>query len=301
MRSNFRVEKLKNDLLPEAWNRIPAWEFWGPVTDGPDSVYRSDIESKLFLPLATKRSLRLQVLADLTPSDLFHGSYALYEGYLSGVLPLFKLFSHLNVENGSLSAASLDLIRRKVPFTQDNVRELDWKRLGATLSFANGPGVVDVKGLKKGQQSPAFLREEVMRRLEPHETNSEQAAASPRTVFIIIGSPMDSYSFPEMAPMEITPEEESDAVIYYLQFFPAAHVRNGDPISTGRPHYRSPFDPANDPTMHRGRHAMPTGIVGAAGKVEKLLKPLRVHTFEIHTAEDARHALARIMEEVSRW
>jgi hypothetical protein len=36
------------------------------------------------------------------------------------------------------------------------------------------------------------------------------------------------------------------------------------------------------------------------GNVEKMLKPLKIHSFEVRSADDVRRALARIMEETGR-
>jgi hypothetical protein len=36
------------------------------------------------------------------------------------------------------------------------------------------------------------------------------------------------------------------------------------------------------------------------GNVEKMLKPLKIRSFRVESADDVRHALAKIMEEVGR-
>ncbi|HET8888403.1 MAG TPA: hypothetical protein VFQ41_05840, partial [Candidatus Angelobacter sp.] len=107
------------------------------------------------------------------------------------------------------------------------------------------------------------LREEIVRRLKA-SAPSGKAGEKPLHVFILIGSPMDMYVFPKLPEIETGNEE--DCVIYYLQ---------------------SEFSE---------RH----GITGAVGNVEKMLKPLKIHSFQVRSADDVRRALARIMEEVRR-
>jgi hypothetical protein len=42
------------------------------------------------------------------------------------------------------------------------------------------------------------------------------------------------------------------------------------------------------------------GGLQASGNVEKRLKPLKIRTFQVSSAEDVRHALAKMLEEVGK-
>lgn len=42
------------------------------------------------------------------------------------------------------------------------------------------------------------------------------------------------------------------------------------------------------------------GITGAAGNVEKMLKPLKMRTFHVRSPDDVRHALAKVLEKVGK-
>ena len=83
-------------------------------------------------------------------------------------------------------------------------------------------------------------------------------------MFILIGSPMDLYAFPKLP--EIETREEQDCVLYYLQL----------------------------------EFLQRQGITGGAGNVEKMLKPLKIRSFEVRSADDVRRALAKILEELGR-
>jgi hypothetical protein len=261
--STLHVPGLKDDLLPEAWLGLPSVEFWGPLTDERDVIFHSDIEGALHLPLRTGRPVHLEVLADLTPSDLFHGSTRFYTRYLSVMLPLMKAVTQIAPANGSMRVATLDLRRREVTFEQDNVKQLDWTKLKQVVAPGKGPGMIDIKGLEQKHETPDFLRDEVLRRLSALRETSSGSAQKPLHVFVLLGSPMDFYAFHHLPP--IPPEQTEDCVVYYLQF------------ELYNPQYAS----------------------GALGSVRKMMKPLPIHTMQVRSPQSIRHALAKVLEEVA--
>jgi hypothetical protein len=265
LRRRFRVSAYKNDPLPLMWQGLEAFEFWSTKRDGPEFIFHSDIDGRLNLPLATRRPVQLEVLLDLTPSaKLFHGNYALYTQYLEWALPLFKVFSQIKVANGSSRVAAVDLVQRRVAFEQSDGKELDWPSFSKTLSPHNGPGLVSVQALQNREQSPVYLREEIVRRLGRGDGPAGTGGERPLHVFVLIGGDMDLYVFPKLP--EIETGWEQDSVIYYLQV---------------------------DPDQR--------GINGAARSVEKMLKPLKIHTIHVMEATDARRALARVLEDAGRF
>jgi hypothetical protein len=265
LRRLFHVGAYKNDPLPEMWRGLDAFEFWSTKRDGPEFMFHSDIEGRLHLPLPTRRPVKLEVLLDMSPSaEIFRGSYGYYNHYLSAALPMFKVFSQIIPSNGSRRAAALDLIQRRIPFEQNDNKDLDWQSLSKALSPDNGPGTISVKNLQDRRQSPVFLRQEIVRRLKAAGASAGKPGEKPLHVFILIGGPMDMYVFPKLPEIETGNEE--DCAIYYLQYeFVERH-----------------------------------GISGAIGNVEKMLKPLRVRSFEVMSADDVRRALAKMLDELGR-
>jgi hypothetical protein len=286
--NSFRVERLKNDPLPEAWQDEPSWEYWDPSADSIDTMFHPDMEGRLHLPVNSAKPMHVEVLADVTPSDYFHGSYDFYHLYLRGALPLFKAFTQLSVTNGSLQAATLDLVQRRVPFAQDelNNKDFDWKKLKSTLGSANGPGVVDVRSVQHGGQNPVFLRDEIVRRMG-------KALESPGPeVFIIVGSPMDSYSFQDLPPLYIA--EGHDVRVFYVQYIPPSlQPVDLSPLG-GIPAVVGPRQRRHGPIVSRPVYTT------SPASVQKMLKPLKVKAFQVSTPEDARKVLARILEEIRR-
>jgi hypothetical protein len=265
LRRLFHVDAYRNDPLPEMWRGLDALEFWGTKRDGPDYMFHADIEGRPNLALATRRPIQMEVLLDMTPSaEVFRGSYGYYNHYLGAALPTFKVLNQINLKNGTRSAAALDLVQHHIVFEQNDGKDLDWTVLRKTLSPDSGPGTVSVNDLKNRQQSPVYLREEIVRRLKAGLEHAEKPGERPLKVFVLLGSPMDSYTFPKLP--EIETGEEQDCVIYYLQF----------------------------------EFSQQEGIEGGVNNVEKMLKPLKIRSFEVRSADDVRRALAKILEEVGK-
>ncbi len=265
-RLKLSVAPLVNDPLPWAWRGLPSVEFLSPATGGLDRLYRSDTEGRLSLPLRTARPLHLEVLADMTASGAFFGDTTNYERYLAGVLPIVKVLSQVGPSKGSISLAALDLDRRRVTMEQANLEELHWRPLKESLASGNGPAVVSLRSLMERRHSPVFLRDELVRRLKD-APDAPAPAGDPLVVFVIVGGPMDTYSFPDLPPISLS--ARADCAVFYLQY-----------DFTGR--------------------IQPKIATGGNKNVEKMLRPLRVQTFKVRSPESIRQALAKVLEEISR-
>jgi hypothetical protein len=263
-RHKLSVAPLDNDPLPWAWRELPSVEFLSPATGGLDGLYRSDVEGRLNLPLRTARPLHLEILADMTASEAFFGDTTNYERYLAGILPILKVLSEISPSKGSVSVAALDLDRRRITMEQPNLQELRWPPLKESLVSGNGPAVVSVRSLVERRHSPEFLRDELVRRLK-EAPDAPGPAGDPVVVFLLVGGPMETYSFRELSPISLS--GQADCMVFYLQY------------------------------DFRGKADSKTAASGNRN-VEKMLRPLRVRTFRVRSAENIRHALARVLEEI---
>jgi len=259
------VAALANDPLPAAWHGLPSVEFQSASTGGLDALYRSDTEGRLNLPLRTARPLHLEILADMTASEAFFGDTASYERYLAGILPMVKVLSQVSPSKGSVSVAALDLDRHRVTMEQPNLQELRWPPLKESL-VSGGPAVVSMRSLMERRHSPEFLRDELVRRLK-EAPDAPRPAGNPVVVFVVVGGPMDTYSFRDLSPISLAGQQ--DCMVFYLQY---------------------------DSKGKAGSKA----AAGGSKNVEKMLRPLRVRTFTVRSAESIRHTLARVLEEISR-
>jgi hypothetical protein len=283
---HIRVDPLKPDPLSETWRDLPSVEFWAPTdANATDNLFHPDIEGTLNLHLATRQPVRIELLADLTASEIFEGSHTAYTSYLRGIVPTLKVFSQMEMPNGILDMATLDLKDRKITFEQENalnhaaardapkdaktktkdeatLKGLDWPRLRTALK-ASDPSTVNVRVLKDRHPSPVFLRDELLRRI----TRPTPPKVGPLRVYVVISGPLSSYSFDtlESTPLPSALPEQCACLIYYLEY-DLVPVRSA--------------------------------AFSTIGKVEKMLKPLKVRAFSVHSAYDTRHALAIMLDEI---
>lgn len=265
----LRIDPLKEEPLRDAWRDLPSVEIL-KATEGPERFFRPEMKGRLHLPLETRRPIQLEVLVNLTPTEFSPGSRKAHEDNLSVLLPILKIFSQIDLRNGSVNVATLDAARRGAGFEQSNVRELDWPGLKAALAAAD-PGVVDVRDLRNQKENAAFLRKELARRMEARDKTPASAAGDPLRVFLLIGTPVAFQSDSHANPLAFP--EECNCVVYYLRY-EVWHVG------------------------FAGRH----GVLSLAGidDVAGMLKPLKAQVLAVHTAEGLRKAVATLLDEISR-
>jgi hypothetical protein len=144
------------------------------------------------------------------------------------MLGIIKVFSQMELANGSLHITAFDLLRRRVLFEQDASGGLDWPRLHAALAQVN-PLSIPVQALEGRRQNAAFLRELLQRRLPPSADASVHAgnggngssdghltAAEPLRVFIVVSSPVIFERGADLSP--VLPPRGGDFRVYYLQY-----------------------------------------------------------------------------------
>src|SRR5262249_6241669 len=110
----LRVESLNKDPLPDAWSGLPTVELLEATTKAPDSSFHPEIVGRLRLPLAARRPVRIELLANLTGTGRAMVSHRAYNFNLGSLLPILKTFSQVEVRGGALNIEVLDLIRRQV-------------------------------------------------------------------------------------------------------------------------------------------------------------------------------------------
>jgi len=171
-----------------------------------------------------------------------------------------KAFSQIDVSNGVVNLATLDLTRQKVSFEQSNINssQLDWAELRDVLTAAD-PSKIDIRSLQGRKYNAAFLRDEIARRIPSREENQ---SAVPMRVIILLSS---SVAFSAREGLrEIELPRECDCLVYHLRF---------------------------DWWSSR---------LAAFDDIDKVLKPLKLRKFSASSAREVRKALAVMLEEISR-
>src|ERR1039457_1926561 len=183
-KTKLHIAPMKVDPLPDAWRHLPTVEFVEP-SEPPDHWFLPKEAGRLLLPLTPRRPVRIDVLVNLTPSQQSSRTYGVQERNLSFMLPALKVISQIRAPGLALNARLLDLSRRRVTFQQEDVRDLDWDRMKASLSNANS-GSIDVKSLADRQHNAAFFLAEIERRCA-HAAHSPEVARQAHAVIVLSG------------------------------------------------------------------------------------------------------------------
>ncbi len=269
-RRTLRVPGLRNDPLPKMWRDLPPVEFL-TAEDVADRWFLPSITGRLHLPVAARRPVHINVLANVSLSELAANTPAAYSMSMGSLIPALKVLSQIEVQNGSLDLALLDVSRRRITFEQKEARDVDWPELRKGLKDAD-PNVIDVESLKNRKSNLEFLATEVSRRIEAAPRSQPQ-------VFIVLSGPM---AFVEGdSSRTVQPGRHGNARVFYIRLHPwlslGPRARRGGPgmIPRAMPHWG--FD-----------------------SLVRTLDGFKPRVFEITTPMEFRKALATMIEEIAR-
>lgn len=272
LQRRLHVPSLKNDPLPGAWRALPPVEFIAPLNT-PDSWYLPSIEGKLTLSVETREPVHIDLVVNLTPSELFTGSALVQDRTFGTLLPIAKVLSQVDWGRATFSLALLDLSRRRVIWHEENTRGLDWSQAGTSLAEVN-PGIIDVKSLEKRQYSAEFFLNQIRQRI------FRRSAPRGSRVLIVVSSGIQFASGQQLHPIAL--DQPSGAHVFYIRYQPPPQIYLG--------------------LAGRQRVVPPTARNGIAGfdQLEPLLKPLDPRVFEVYQPEQFRKALAVILAEIAK-
>lgn len=271
------VEPVKDDPLPHAFEGLPAVEYVPPTEGAPDVWYLPSIEGKLKLRLAPRHKVEVQVLVNTTPTERSLGSVAALRRNMSLVIPAMKVISGVEIPNGTMSVALLDLEKHAAPFEQKIDEPLDWYRMGRVFA-GTVPGIVDAKTLANEWKIRSFFMEELERRL-----GAPLADDTVRVVIVLSGPAF--FEDPNRVVYEI-PAHDPARQLYYVRLR-TLPVR---------------YPPRNRPGM-RPVPQRPTIVNVPMGNddLEKIALALNGKVFDATSTEQFRRILATIIEQVSRF
>lgn len=279
----LHVPDLKNDPLPDAWRDLPPVEFI-PHAEPPDSWYLPTVAGRLHLPAEARRPVQIAVMVNVMPTERLSHAQQVPERNLGALLPALKVISQMAVRNGSLSVAVLDLAKRRVTFHQEDMHNLDWRALKASLTEADA-GTIDVKSLEDRHHKAEFFEAEVSRRMGAAPKEKLSGALAPARVLIVLSSPVEFESGEDLQPIRLPPEP--DCRVFYIRYHPQI-VPPTVPV----------------PPNARGRRQRP-GFSSPAlreaqiDQLEPTLKPLAPQLFDVETPEQFRRALATLIAGIS--
>ena len=276
----LHVGALRNDPLPESWRGLPQVEFCDAASgEAMDDLFLPGVSGRLYLPVSSRRAVEVDVLENLTPYRMEQRRPKLYKDRLSILLPIFKTFGQLEIQNGALNMATLDFTRARVTYEQDGMRagDLNWGGLRDAL-VANNVNVVDVHDIGEDTQYAGYFREEMTKWLKRKKTED----GSPKRVLIVISTGMQ-FGFSKLET--ILPPSDGDFVVYYLR---CDYIPKG-PTFQYRPGL---FGSQEEPRAQE--------LEQTDDGIGKMLKPLKPRTFGVNSAEGLRKTLATILAEISK-
>jgi hypothetical protein len=282
----LHVNPLRNDPLPGAWKDLPAVELLRAM-EPPDSWYIPYISSRLQVPVAARRPVRVEVLMNASPSGPSRGlnTGTANNRNLANLVPALKVFSQLEVAGGSLHVTLLDISNRRIIFEQDAVRQLDWTRLSESLTQAD-PNKIDVRSLEHREQNAPYFLKQVRERLAPSSA-AAGAAAEPVRVLIVLAAPMTLDSGEKIRVPES--EAKQQGPLYFVRYhLPPERTPLGfEPLSRmGRRGYGGMQQPAAQPE--------------AFDSLQPLLKPLQPRVYDVFSPDQFRKALSSLLDEIAR-
>ena len=267
------ADPLKPDPLPEAWAGLPAVEFLPPITQPPDVWYLPGIDHRLNLGLNTRRNVHIQLLVNTTASDA--GSLSAMQTNMSLMIPALKVLSQMDVRNGSIDVAFLDLTQRRVTFEQHGVRDPDWEKMRKLLLDVR-PGLVDVKDLKSRTKMQEFFRDEVLRRLVAADPQDGEA---PVQIVIALSGP--AFLHEQEAPGPLEKPGNTDRRLFYIRF-------------------QVKVVPVPGPRKRRGGAPPPPAAL-PADDLERAVEPFDAEVYEATSAARFREILAEMLTQISKF
>jgi len=285
-RMKLHVPEIAHDPLPGVWRDVPAVEFV-PVSDPPERWYLPEITSRLYLPVRNEKPVRIEVVVNESPTEIaMRRTGRVSTRNMGNLIPALKVISQMTVENGPVNVTLLDLERRKVSFSQEEVKTLDWERLKAAL-VENDPNTIDVHALENHEQNAQFFVSEIRKRLESTETNGDVPLglqAEPKKVLIVLSGPMAFPKGQDLRPIEAAPEPGSR--VFYIRYNPPRPAISPGMVGRGGRGMGPPMP-------------MPMRSVATEDSLARTLKPLAPRVFDVTNPLEFRSALAGIMGEIS--
>ncbi len=280
----FHVAALDGDPLPDAWRNMPTVEFL-PDADGIERWFRPGLSGHLNLSAPTRRPVKIDLLMNVTPSELGTTAGSMQSMNMAALLPTLKALASTEFPNGTLDLTLLDIAKQRVIYTQQHLRELDWPKLKD--AFAEGdPNKIDIQALATRSGSGTFFLHQISRRVE-----ASAAPGEPLRVIVVLSGPMAFREEAGLHPIEVSRSE--NCKVFYFRFQPAFYSSLAPVDRIGR-------------GIRRGggkgpRPDMPPRYArDYEDALASTLRPLGPRLFQVYTPMHFRKALADLFLELAR-
>jgi hypothetical protein len=202
----LKVPEMRGDPLPDLYRRLPLVEF--PEVEAAGNV--GFVRGQLYLPVHNKHALDVELISTLSPPEQWTGRMRMVRALNTDTVGALAALSQMQLAEGSISIAGLDLVRRQVQFEQHGIRSVNWPSLMEALKKAQSPEL-SAKALQGSKNNGAFFREYLNQRI-----NSEGLSANGMRVIILVTSSQLFQRGSDLAPLQI--EGNCNCRIYHLRF-----------------------------------------------------------------------------------
>jgi hypothetical protein len=296
----IRVPNISNDPLPAAWNNLPAVEFL------PMRAPLGVADGRLNLPLETNRPVRVEVIANITPTYAMKPYPAIYRHNRNAIFPELDVLSQITAANGALDVVALELDNQKIAFEQDGVDRLDASSLWRSLN-AHSSAVVDASALAGENREAKFFLAEVNKRITALAASSDAPNKRVPTVVIVLSNLMAFPKGEDLAPLPVQPD--CNCQVFYirthvvLDTYAMQALMRLPPSPTNRviigegasPPETTVESMPNFPSLGEGATKIPD-----VDQLEKTLAPLNPRVLDVKSTKDFRKAVATILREAGQ-
>ena len=290
----FRVNALKNEVLPNAWALLPAVEFSREVKP-PDDLLTPYL-SPLSLPVKVQRPVELDILVNTasTPASAplrrritirddsqLNESRAPSDRNLRDVMAAMKVLAAINLQGGAVALSLIDVVRQKPLFDQrlwhnEQAEPLDLPQLRTAL-IATDPNKIDVRSIETRAEAAKFFLEQIRKRI-----TIEPSPGDPPRALIILSGPLE---LPRQDRQQLLENVKPGTAVFFVRYHSPAPPR--------------PITPEMALYQNHSQDAPPAWLepLDALGP---LLKPLRPKVFDIFSPDQFRKAVAAILADLAK-
>jgi hypothetical protein len=207
-RRKVRISEIDKDPLPSLFRGMPLAEFPRTREAGGGTVLMSS--SRLSLPVAVKRPIDVQLISTLNAPEQWVRRFRMVRNHNYITIGALAALSQMELNQGSISIAGLDLARHEVVFEQNDFESVTWPELMDAMEKAQTPEI-SAADLEDRKNNGAFFREFLSDRIESGGSDD-----NPLRVFIVVTSSLLFENGSDLSPIVL--EGDCNCVVYHLRF-----------------------------------------------------------------------------------
>jgi hypothetical protein len=207
-RRRIRVGEIDDDPLPYMFKGLPIAEFPHMKESGDGTVLMSS--NRLYLPVAVKRPIDVQLISTLNAPEQWVRRFRMVRNHNYVTIGALAALSQIELNQGSISIAGLDLTRHEVVFEQNDFHSVEWPALMEALEKAQSPEI-SASALENRKNNGAFFREFLSDRIESDHPEQENLR-----VFIVVTSSRLFESGSDLRPIVL--DGECNCRVFHIRF-----------------------------------------------------------------------------------